>query len=64
MANSDFGESEKESRGDLVNPAAVIDTFLSDVIPPFSCELIVGLEKREPVMVPVLLIDSVDVVCS
>jgi len=47
-----------------VSPAAVIDTFFRDVTPLFSYELMVGLEKREPVMVPVLLIDSVEVVCS
>ena len=47
-----------------VNPAAVVDTFFRDVTPLFSCELIAVLEKREPVIVPVLLIDSVEVICS
>src|SRR5882724_966119 len=56
--------SEVREPAVAVSPAAAIDTFLSEVTPPFSCELIVELEKREPVMVPVLLIDSVDVVCS
>src|SRR5947208_1371033 len=42
-----------------VSPAAVIDTFFNDMTPLFSCELIDVLENRDPVMVPVVLIDSV-----